>query len=128
AEDGSSTSGRTSKGAAWCAGKSFMPKNSPGTSTIGFGAAEAVRTHATTWSCYMPTAIDKFTRVRNCRRALPRPARGVSEGSSRMRRKTPVRFPGEEVRATSSPYPTETKDETPLERRIGSRHEDRRQL
>ena len=45
-----------------------------------------------------------------------------------MRRKTPVRFPGEEMRATSSPYPTETKDQTPLEKRSGRRHKDRPQV
>ncbi len=53
-------------------------------STIGSGAAEAVRTRPTTWSCCMPTVIGRST-CKNDGRKRPRPARGVREGLSWMR-------------------------------------------
>src|SRR6266404_4201969 len=59
----------------------------------------------TTGCCCTPTVIAKFT-VGGCRWNQPRLARGVCEGPSRMQGNLPVRFRGEEVRATSPPYPT----------------------
>ena len=53
-------------------------------STIGSGAAEAVRTRRTTWSCCTPTVIGRST-CKNDGRKRPRPARGVREGLSWMR-------------------------------------------
>src|SRR6266404_2102490 len=61
----------------------------------------------TTGCCCTPTVIAKFT-VGGCRWNQPRLARGVCEGPSRMQGNLPVRFRGEEVRATSPPYPTST--------------------
>ena len=60
-------------------------------STIGSGAAEAVRTRRTTWSCCMPTAIGRST-CKNDGRKRPRPARGVREGLSWMRGNSHVQF------------------------------------
>ena len=60
-------------------------------SIIGSGAAEAVRTRRTTWSCCMPTVIGRST----CKKdgpKRPRPARGVRECLSWMRGNSHVQF------------------------------------
>src|SRR5436309_7338616 len=70
------------------------------------GEATAGLTRWIIWSCCIPTVIGKFT-VRDRWWKRPRPARGVREGSSCMRRKAPVQFLGEGAAATPLSYPTE---------------------
>src|SRR6266478_8140080 len=73
-------------------------------STIGSGAAEAVRTRRTTWSCCMPTVIGRST-CENDEQKRPRPARGVCEGLSCMKGNFHVQFLGEGAAVTPPPYP-----------------------
>ena len=61
------------------------------TSTIGSGAAKAVRTRRTTWSCYMPTVIGR-SMCKNDGPKQPRPARDVCEGLSCMTGNCHVQF------------------------------------
>src|SRR6266478_10024002 len=75
-------------------------------STIGSGAAEAVRTRRTTWSCCMPTVIGRST-CENDEQKRPRPARGVCEGLSCMKGNFHVQFLGEGAAVTPPPYPAE---------------------
>src|SRR5262249_37890702 len=62
---GSAICGRSKEVSAWCAGKRFRQKTSPGTYIIGFGVAAEVRTRSTTWSCCTATATGKSTRERD---------------------------------------------------------------
>ncbi len=48
----------------WCVGSPWSLRNRPGTSTIGYGVVSVVRTRWTTWSCYTPTATDRYTHGR----------------------------------------------------------------
>ena len=72
-------------------GQPLRSRRRTGRSIIGSGAAEAVRTRRTTWSCSMPTAIGRST-CKNDGRKRPRPARGVREGLSWMRGNSHVQF------------------------------------
>ena len=81
---GSNTSGRNKRDDAWPAVNRCGWRRRTARSTIASGAAEAVGTRRTTWSCSMPTAIGRST----CKKdgpKRPRPARGVREGLSWMR-------------------------------------------
>ena len=62
-------------------------------STIVSGAAEAVLTQPTTWSCCMLTVIGR-SMCKNDRQKRPRPARGVREGLC-MRGNFHVQFLGD---------------------------------
>ena len=75
----------------WCVVNRCESQGKTVRSTIGFGVAEAVRTRRTTWSCCMPTVIDRST-YKNDGRKQPRPARGVCEGLSCMTGNCHVQF------------------------------------
>src|SRR5271157_2948870 len=62
-------------------------------SIIGSGVAKAVLKWRITWSYSTPTVIGRSTCKKDGQKQ-PRPARGVSECLSRMRRKSQVRFLG----------------------------------
>jgi len=72
-------------------------------STIGFGAAKAVRTRRTTWSCCMPTVIGRSTCKKTTKAA--RPARDVREGLSCLTGNCHGSSEGRGRRQTSPPYP-----------------------
>src|SRR5437762_675134 len=82
-------------------------------STIGSGAAEAVWTRRTTWSCCMPTVIGRST-CENDEQKRPRPARGVCEGLSCMKGNFHVQFLGEGAAVTPPPYPAEGDPSWPM--------------
>jgi hypothetical protein len=65
---GSSTYGRGKEAGVWCAGRRCKRRNSPGTSTIGGGAASGGRVRSTTWSCCTPTATGRSTHARGADR------------------------------------------------------------
>ena len=88
---GSNISGRDKRDDAWSAVNRCESQRRTARSTIGSGAAEAVRTRRTTWSCSMPTVIGRST-CKNDGPKRPRPARGVREGLSWMRGNSHVQF------------------------------------
>ena len=88
---GSNTSGRNKRDDVWSAVNRCGSQRRTARSTIGSGAAEAVRTRRTTWSCCMPTVIGRST-CKNDGPKRPRPARGVCEGLSWMKGNFHVQF------------------------------------